>query len=1358
MNFLEELEQATRPDVPPKPWFSSVHMELVTDETLDRVIDECIASGLYAIDVETSGKDSRVFDGRTKDRIAGVGLSPDGQRGYYIPVFHAPNEDICISVPRFHQAMLRLVQSKAVAIFHGGKFDHEFLQFSGGEPLGEWDDAAQWEDTYILAYLRDSRSRELGLKKLSPEMLDMDMIELEELFPAEVKTRDFTTLDITWSPALWYATSDVICTWRLFPKLREEVLEKTIRESKGQRAVYQLEKMCVPATRWMERCRVHVDEKKVAELMTLGQREMFDCLRDIYDFCNDALGRNVEPAWFRILRRKFVADDPSNNLNQQIEDCRGEAKRMAGASLRPEDEEIADRLDSRGHFVSIKKHVELKIDGKNEVFDDFPERYDVLSRPQLGPLFCELQIPGLRRTGKSEQIQTTQDIIDKLESDHGKKYPFLPKIRRLGELTKALGTYLVSLHGDRGPDSTIKVNYKQQGTDTGRFTTPGSENPAMDGGTKFPMHGTPATYDKSRPQCLLRIREAITARPGKVLVSCDFSGVELRIATILSREPKWMREFFRCSTCGQEFDAGDGTYTPEPPPPFCPKCGDDRIGDLHTLTAITFFGEEAVGGKQWKQQRNEAKCVHPDTLVFTDEGPRTLRAAFQFGPRDTFREARGQVWTGQSFAKTVHTYNGGPKRLYHVVSHRGIVTCSANHKFLTADGRLVSVSRGLKVGTDLAVSAHPICRSRGWPTITYRCAEDVPPVSFKATADLAYFCGLYVGDGIKGGTRSVAISHGAVGKIDKTGVPYREWQKLLVATCEALGFRPVARKAHVYLGWRSVMRYFKALHLFDGDRRRLRIPDWILAAGRKALFSFMGGLIDSDGSVDLRDHRIEITSKDAVFVGQIAAALDTMGFSPRVEPMWNKTYRRYYYRIVIKASQARKLLPYMKHRGKRSRIRSAMAPNRRDENTVLAIISAGKQPCVDLAIATRDHIYWTNGVLTHNTSNFALAYGGGPAAIERAIGCSNDEAARHHRAFNQTYSTLRSWWDYIKKFGAKHGFVETAFGRRYPLPDIQLPVTQREVHKFLTDQYEKKLADGKKASPPDEADVKQQMSLHRKFRGKAERNATNGPIQGLSADITKLAMGAIYRECKKRGWFDKVYMTITIHDELVFEIDEDILAEAIERVRELMARSKAILNMKWPVPLTTDCEIGYDWTVPWNVNVFRAGRVRSDGIEVDAKGQPTGKLWPDNLVRIFAAAYGTADAPRPATEASPAHSSAPERAPDAPEAALPETPLREAQSQQDESAAGDRQVVETTPRPVTADPALPAGQPYEYRVRRLSVRVAHDLARVIVECRWSGSHPLQVVGPAGESLLWEGAEEILVDPHHFEVLARHYGL
>lgn len=800
------LEQSAIPKVPLQPWMTdgSHHFVLGTAENLPSIIDECIASGLYSLDLETTGLDNRVFDGETVSKIVGCCLSADGVTGYYVPLRHKVGMEHNVSWSLFKRELLRLINSSARAIFHHGKFDQEFLQFCGGEPLGEWDDPKKWEDTLICAYLRDTRQKRIGLKHLSESELGMKMIELEELFSDDKRRGgllDFSELDPSWEPVRIYGASDAICTWKLFPKLSAAILQP--EDGNGsQGLIYTIEKLCVASTRWMERARILTDQEKAKELIRIGQREWLTSIEEVYKSASEIVGRDVRPGYYRLLAgmveghaNKFDSEEVTPSYMDRVDAYRRESNQLH-----------LDPVETKGKKVTVqtvtKRVPSLTTKGATEDVA-FPIVYDLLSPQQLGQLLRECKVPGLSVTEKSGQVSTSQDELDRVLEEQGNKFPFAGKIKRFREVAKALSTYLLPIIEDCAPDGSLRANFNAHKIDTGRFNAPSSKNPKLDGGTRFPFHGTPATYDPNRPECLGRIRECIISRPGKKFVSIDFSGVELRIVTNLSKEPKWLREFFHCSGCDHMFDSGDGESTPEAPPPFCPVCGSDKIGDLHTLTALSIYGDDAIKRPDWKVLRGNAKAT-----------------------------------------------------------------------------------------------------------------------------------------------------------------------------------------------------------------------------------------------------------------------------------------------------------------------------------------------------------------------NFALCYGGGGNAVDASTGCGKQEGWRIKDQFDKTYRGLANWWKYQHAYAKKFKYVVTAFGRRYPLPDIDSELGG--------------------------------------FRSKAERNSTNGPIQGTSADITKLAMGLIYKECKKRDWLDKVHLLITMHDELDFEIDDDILAEAIESFLVIMNRNPALLRLKWPVPLTSDVELGLNWMVPWGLN-----KIRKSG------------KWPKELLGLF---------------------------------------------------------------------------------------------------------------------------------------------
>ena len=193
IDFADFLIDQQHPSAEKRPWMDEKQFILVTPTNLDECIDVCIESGRYALDLETTGLDNRVANGRTVDTIAGACLSPDGVRGYYIPIAHVIVDRGGNRTPRpcniprsmLDKAFRRLIDAteagKTVAVFHNGKFDQEFLQFHGGVPWGEWDRPSVWDDTMILAYLGNSRKRDKRLKSLSKELLGIEQVELKEL-------------------------------------------------------------------------------------------------------------------------------------------------------------------------------------------------------------------------------------------------------------------------------------------------------------------------------------------------------------------------------------------------------------------------------------------------------------------------------------------------------------------------------------------------------------------------------------------------------------------------------------------------------------------------------------------------------------------------------------------------------------------------------------------------------------------------------------------------------------------------------------------------------------------------------------------------------------------------------------------------------------------------------------------------------------------------------------------------------------------------------------------------------------------------------------------------------------------------
>ena len=361
-------------------------------------------------------------------------------------------------------------------------------------------------------------------------------------------------------------------------------------------------------------------------------------------------------------------------------------------------------------------------------------------------------------------------------------------------------------------------------------------------------------------------------------------------------------------------------------------------------------------------------------------------------------------------------------------------------------------------------------------------------------------------------------------------------------------------------------------------------------------------------------------------------------------------------------------------------------------------------------------------------------------AVSRSTGCHKQEGWRIKRQFDATYTGLHGWWDNQHNFARKHKYVLTAFGRFYPQPDIDNP-------------------DGG-------------------WRSKAERNSVNGPIQGTAADLCKIAMTLVYKAVKKRDWFDKVLMTITMHDELVFEIDGDILEDAIEVISNIMCRNAIVLAQKWPIPFTCDVEIGRDWTVPYDLNEMKWGEVRFDGdteyTEKDRDAVPSklppGQVWDDmpNFPSALAPLFnnkgpggvgvndGYNDSPLP-QEGPPEGGSPPpsNESGGAPPPAADPTP------------APTQAAVAADSTPTVSQPAVPRlapGETYEFRLAAsLSLETINRLARILRKCRGRGSQILRLVSAEGESLddwvqVGNGGQPLRIHAGTFYTLAHDAGL
>ena len=166
------------------------------------------------------------------------------------------------------------------------------------------------------------------------------------------------------------------------------------------------------------------------------------------------------------------------------------------------------------------------------------------------------------------------------------------------------------------------------------------------------------------------------------------------------------------------------------------------------------------------------------------------------------------------------------------------------------------------------------------------------------------------------------------------------------------------------------------------------------------------------------------------------------------------------------------------------------------------------------------------------TANFGIIYGISAFGLAERMEVSRTEARQLIDSYFQTYPAVKRYMDQSIDDARQRGYIETLFGRRRYLPDIN--------------------------------------SRNAVVRGYAERNAINAPIQGTAADIIKVAMIAIERRFRNEQLRSK--MILQVHDELNFSVVPEEREQVERIVIEEMERACPL-----KVPLRADCGWGDNW-------------------------------------------------------------------------------------------------------------------------------------------------------------------------------------
>ncbi len=164
---------------------------------------------------------------------------------------------------------------------------------------------------------------------------------------------------------------------------------------------------------------------------------------------------------------------------------------------------------------------------------------------------------------------------------------------------------------------------------------------------------------------------------------------------------------------------------------------------------------------------------------------------------------------------------------------------------------------------------------------------------------------------------------------------------------------------------------------------------------------------------------------------------------------------------------------------------------------------------------------------TAKAINFGIAYGQGAFGLSENLGISRSEASEIIRRYFTKFPQVQNYIESTIRFAYEHGYVQTLFGRRRYLHELQ-----------------------------------SKNAAIKKF---GERAAINAPMQGTASDLVKKAMINIAE-------FSSLQMILQVHDELIFEGPESQLKEEASKIQKMMESV-----VQWKVPLKVHWGIGPNW-------------------------------------------------------------------------------------------------------------------------------------------------------------------------------------
>lgn len=582
-------------------------------------------------------------------------------------------------------------------------------------------------------------------------------------------------------------------------------------------------------------------------------------------------------------------------------------------------------------------------------------------------------------------------------------------------------------------------------------------------------------------------RDFLIAAPATYLLFFDYSQVELRALAGMSQEPYLIDAF-------------------------------NRGIDIHTATAAMMLGKaiEDITSKD----RGKGKAQPLDATVWTPDGPVRM---------GDITEGRTVLTPDGRTAKVSGVFPQGLRPTYRVTFNDGSETeCDEEHLWTVKHSRrgftktLTTreiLDSGIRIGgADLKWSI---------PTIQ--------PQKFREEQSLPvdpYALGLLLGDGsLKGpgvyfASEDPELVEGLRRSLpDNVEVSHTDRCNYRVSTPGAVGKHSSSNK--------TIQSLLREAGVFGQGSHDKRVPDAYKYGSPETRHAVIQGLVDTDGYVT-PSGSVSFTLVSEAMVGDVREMVlslgGTCGLVARKETSWVHGEEKRHgeaYRITFNLPQCPARLPRKAEKWKPSKA----------VRRIKSIEYVGEIESQCIMVDHPDHLYLTDDfIVTHNTINFGIVYGMGAKLLAEQLAISVEEAQELLDRYMGAFSRVSQWMSMQKALGVEYGFVETHFGRKVTLWDLQ------------SDNFA--------------------------IRGKGERLCVNAPVQGTAADIMKISMLRAKKALVERGWWmSKVRMINNVHDALTFEADNDIDPTEL----------RALLTpcVSWEIPgfpeIVADWDLGQSW-------------------------------------------------------------------------------------------------------------------------------------------------------------------------------------